>query len=85
MALSKTTINDKIEVLQMLGGYPVIQIRKASIIAEDCVEISRTFSRHVVTPSSDLSEEDADVVRIADAVFTKEAKVSYSASLAAEE
>ncbi len=85
MALTKTTVNDKIEVLLMAGGYPVIQIRKASIIAEDGVEISRTFSRHVITPDSDLSEEGADVVRIADAVFTKEAKVAYAANLAAEE
>ncbi len=43
MALTKTTINDKIEVLQMAAGYPVVQVRTATIIAEDGVEISRPF------------------------------------------
>jgi hypothetical protein len=35
MALTKTTKNDKIEVLQLAAGYPVIQVRTATIIAED--------------------------------------------------
>jgi hypothetical protein len=34
------------------------------------------------TPDADLSAEDADVVVIASAVFTDEAKAAYAASLA---
>ena len=78
MALSEVTMNDKIEVLH-LAGYPVIQVRTATIISRDDVEISRTFSRHVLTPDADLSTEDKDVVAIADAVFTKEAKKAHKA------
>ena len=78
MALSEVTLNDKIEVLH-LAGYPVIQVRSATIISRDDVEISRTFSRHVLTPDADLSTEDKDVVAIADAVFTKEAKKAHKA------
>jgi hypothetical protein len=48
MALTKETMNDKIEVLQLAAGYPVIQVRTATIIKEDGVEISRTFHRHVL-------------------------------------
>ena len=78
MALSEVTLNDKIEVLH-LAGYPVIQVRTATIISRDDVEISRSFSRHVLTPDADLSSEDKDVVAIADAVFTKEAKKAHKA------
>lgn len=80
MALTKTTTNDKIEVLQLAAGYPCVQVRTATIIAEDGVEISRTFHRHVLTPDADLSAEDADVVAIASAVFTDEAKAAYAAA-----
>lgn len=80
MALTKTTTNDKIEVLQLASGYPVIQVRTATIIAEDGTEISRTFHRHVLTPDADLGAEDADVVAIAGAVFTDDAKAAYAAA-----
>jgi len=80
MAITKTTKNDKIEVLQLAAGYPVVQVRTATIIAEDGVEISRTFHRRVLTPDADLLAEDADVVVIAGAVFTDEAKAAYTAA-----
>lgn len=84
MALTKTTTNDKIEVLQLAAGYPCVQVRQATIIAEDGVEISRTFHRHVLVPDADLSAEDADVAAIAGSVFTDEAKAAYAAAQAAE-
>ena len=80
MALTKTTMNDKIEVLQLAAGYPCVQIRTATIILEDGVEISRTFKRNVLTPDADLSGADADVADIAGAVFTDEAKAAYAAA-----
>ena len=82
MALTKTTTNDKIEVLQLAAGYPTIQVRQATIIAEDGVEISRMFHRNVLTPDADLSVADADVAAIAGAVFTDEAKAAYAAAQA---
>jgi hypothetical protein len=82
MALTKTTTNDKIEVLQLAAGYPCVQVRTATIIAEDGVEISRTFHRHVLTPDADLSAEDADVAAIASTVFTDAAKAAYAAAQA---
>jgi len=79
MALTKETKNDKIEVISLAAGYPVVQVRTATIIAEDGVEISRTFHRHVLTPDADLNAEDADVAAIAGAVFTDEARAAYAA------
>jgi hypothetical protein len=79
MALTEETLNDKIEVLQMAAGYPVVQVRTATIIKRDGEEISRSFHRHVLTPDADLSGEDADVVAIATTVFSDEAKAAYAA------
>ena len=84
MALSEATINDKIEILHLAAGYPVVQVRTANIISKDDVEISRNFHRHVLTPDADLSNEDAEVVVIASVVFTDEAKAAYQAHLDAQ-
>ena len=84
MALTEETLNDKIEVVQ-LAGYPVVQVRTASIIKRDDQEISRNFHRHVLNPDADLSGEDADVVAIANTVFTDEAKAAYAAAQEGEE
>ena len=83
MALTKTILNDKIEVINK-GDWSVVQVRTATVIAEDGTEISRTFSRHVVMPDADLTAEDADVAAIAGQVFTDEVKAAYTASLSAE-
>ena len=84
MALSEATMNDKIEVLHLAAGYPVVQVRTANIISRDDEEISRNFHRHVLTPDADLSSEDADVVAIANAVFTDKAKAAYQTYLDAQ-
>jgi hypothetical protein len=84
MALSEVTLNDKIEVLTLTAGYPVVQVRTATIIKRDDAEISRTFHRHVLTPDADLSGEDADVQAIAGTVFTDAAKDAYAAASAQE-
>ena len=78
MALTKSTVNDKIEVINQ-GDWSLVQVRTATIIAEDGVEISRTFHRHVLTPDADLSAEAADVQAIAASVFTDAAKAAYAA------
>lgn len=79
MALTEETLNDKIEVLHLAAGYPVIQVRSATIIKRDGEELSRSFHRHVLTPDADLSGEDADVVAIATTVFTADAQAAYAA------
>lgn len=81
MALTKTTSNDKIEVINR-GDWSLVQVRTATIISEDGEEISRKFHRHVVMPDADLSSEDADVAAICTPVFTDAAKAAYAASQA---
>lgn len=84
MALTKTTINDKIEVINK-GNWSSVQVRTATIIDEDGVELSRNFNRHVVMPDADLSAEDADVASICTSVFTDAVKAAYAAHLSEEE
>ena len=73
MALTEKTIIDKIEVLESNS----IQVRTANIIEKDGVEISRTFHRHVVNPSQDISGEDAKVQAVANAIWTEEIIAAY--------
>ena len=80
MALTKMTITDKIETLHLAAGYPVIQVREATIIAEDGVEINRSFHRHVLTPDADGPGESNEVQAIAAVVFTEAAKSAYAAA-----
>ena len=58
MALTEETVQDKIEVV---GEFKHIQVRTATVIKKDGVEISRSFHRHVVAPDADTSGESDDV------------------------
>ena len=90
MALSERFENDKIEVV---GTYKTIQVRKATIIERDGVEISRSFHRHSLICGSinesdelvdtDISGEDADVQAICNAAWTQAVKDAYKAHLIA--
>ena len=74
MAITKRTEQDKIEVV---GEFKHIQVRTATIIEEDGVEISRSFHRHVVAPDSDLSKESADVKAMVAQFHTDAVKAAY--------
>ena len=79
MAIQKTNSNDKIEVISH-GDRSSVQVRTATIISEDGVEISRAFHRYIVMPDADLSAQDADVSAICTPVFTDAVKVAYAAA-----
>lgn len=81
MAITKTTVNDKIEVLT-IGDYKTVQVRTATIVSEDGAEISRSYHRHVVMPDADLTQEDADVSAICTPTFTDAVKAAYATHLA---
>ena len=81
MALTEETVQDKIEIV---GDYKHIQVRTATVIKRDGVEISRSFSRHVVAPTDDVSGESAEVQAISAAVHTQAVKDAYAEHLAAQ-
>ena len=85
MAITKTIIEDKIEVV---GDYKTIQVRTATVIKEDGVELTRSFHRHVLDcvssvknaddswthTDTDVSGESTEVQGIATAVWTTTVK-----------
>ena len=85
MAITKTTEEDKIEVV---GEYKAIQIRTATVIKENGTELTRSFHRHVVEcvssvqndddswthTDTDVSGESAEVQGIAGVVWTTTVK-----------
>ena len=82
MALSKVVVVDKIEVLEK--GQ--VQVRAVTRVLEDGVELSSSFHRHVLNPSTkdgntwgdtDISGEDARVQAIATATWTSAVKTAY--------
>jgi hypothetical protein len=79
MSLEKKVIQDKVEVVNT-GDWSVLQVRTKTAIIEDGTELSSSYHRHVVSPTDDLSNESAEVVAIANAVFTPEMKDAYTAS-----
>ena len=81
MALTERTAEDKIEIV---GDHKMVQVRTATIIERDGVEISRSFHRHVVAPDADISGESAEVQAVCNAVWTQEIKDAYAAHLASQ-
>ena len=81
MALTETTKVDLIELVETNH----IQVRTATIIERDGTEISRTFHRHSLRPGEDVSNEDAKVQAIANAIWTAEVIAAYQASIALPE
>ena len=79
MALTEATLQDKIEIC---GDYKHIQVRTATVIKRDDVEISRSFHRHVVSPLDDITGESAAVQANCAAVHTDEVKAAYTELLA---
>ena len=89
MAITKTTENDKIEVVNKWN----IQVRTATVIKEDGTELTRSFHRKVLQPGTldasdnlvdtNISGEDADVQAICNAAWTTQVKADYKAFLIA--
>ena len=74
MSLQKT---DKIDKIEIVGDFKAINIRVASIITENDIEISRSNIRRVLNCDTDISGEDAEVQAICNAVWTDEIKAAY--------
>ena len=80
--LTEETVQDKIEVV---GDFKHVQVRTATVIKRDGVEISRSFHRHVVAPNADITGESTEVQNICNVVHTQAVKDAYAAHLAAQE
>jgi hypothetical protein len=91
MALSESIEYDKIEVV---GIYKAIQVRKATVVKKDDVELARSFHRYVLNAGTldasdnlvdtDLSAEPAEVSAICTAAWTTDVKAAWKAKLIAD-
>jgi len=90
MALTETTVEDKIEVV---GDHKHVQVRTATVIARDGTEISRSFHRHTLSCSTksgdtwgdtDISDQSTEVQAICNAVWTSAVKTAYQTAMDAQ-
>ncbi len=91
MALTESTEYDKIEVV---GPHKVVQVRQATIIKKDGVEVTRTFHRYILEAGTlddsnnlidtNISAQPAEVQAICNAVWTTDVKNALKAHLIAE-
>ena len=86
MALTKEFEYD----CEVRGEHKNVQVRKATIVKDDGVEISRNYHRHVLhcrTKSgdtwgdTDISGEDAAIQAVCNAVWTDSVKSAYEAAM----
>lgn len=76
MALSEAQVVDKIEIV---GEFRAVQVRTATVIYRDDVELNRSFHRHVIQAGDDYSGEDAEVQAVCAAVHTPEVIAAFEA------
>ena len=91
MALAESIEYDKIEVV---GQYKAVQVRKATVIKKDGVELTRAYERYVLQAGTldgndalvdtDISAEPAEVQAICNAVWTTDVKAAWKAKLIAD-
>ena len=65
MSLTEITKINQIEITE----NNQIQVRTATIILKDDVELTRTFHRHVLSQGDDITNEDSKVIAIANAIW----------------
>ena len=73
--ITKQVVIDQIEVTE----HGIIQVRIATRIMEDGVQLSQAYHRHCLSPGDDLSGQDEKVSAIAKAVWTKDVIKAFKA------
>ena len=91
MALAESIEYDKIEIV---GQYKAVQVRKATVIKKDDVELTRTYERYVLQVGTldgnndlvdtDISAEPAEIQAVCNAVWTTDVKAAWKAKLIAD-
>lgn len=80
MSLEKIKKIDKIEII---GDYKILQVREATVINENGVELSKAFHRESLIPGTDVSGKDQQIIDLANLLWTQEIIDAYNANLTA--
>ena len=78
-------ITKRVEYKEEILPNKVIQIRAATVVEEDGVELARNYHRHTVVPGDDVSGEVQEVQDIAAALWTQDVIDTYRASIGVSE
>jgi hypothetical protein len=73
MALTENTSIDQIEIVNNWN----IQVRQATVIEKDGVQVARSFHRWVLTPDMDISGQEQKVKDICNVAWTPEVRQAY--------
>ena len=82
MALTKTKIIDKIEIV---GKFKHIQVRYQTIITEDGEQISESLSRDSFAPNTPITDLPSEVQPYAATAWTNDVIKSYNEHLKPQE
>ena len=88
MALTESLEYDKMEIVTQ---WKHVQVRQATVVKKDGVEIARSFHRYVLTPgtldasdnlvSTDISGQPTDIQGVCNALWTDAVKSSWRTRL----
>ena len=91
MALTESLEYDKIEIVTQ---WKHVQVRQATVVKKDGVEIARSFHRYVLTPgtldasdnlvNTDISGQPTDILGVCNALWTDAVKSSWKTRLIAQ-
>jgi hypothetical protein len=73
MTLTEIASIDRVEIVDDWN----IQVRQATVIEKDGVQVARSFHRWVLTPDMDISGQEQKVQDICNVAWTDEVKSAY--------
>ena len=79
MVLNESKSIDRIEIVV----NNVVQVREATVIIKDGIEVAKTFHRWCIAPGEDYSDQEQKVQDICKVAHTEEAIAAYKALLEA--
>ena len=68
MAITKRNIIGEISIDELFN----ISVRTDTIVEEDNLELHRTYHREVLTPGTDLTGKDSQIIQISELFWTEE-------------
>ena len=72
-------ITKRFELKEEILPNQTIQLRTATIVEEDGVELGRSYKRCVFTPGSNISKAPDEIKAIAEALWTPQVVAAYNA------
>ena len=75
MALTERIHYDQYEIVT---AFKHVQVRKATVIEKDGVELTRTFHRYVLTPDMDVSAEPDEIKGLCNVLWTDAVKAAWT-------